>query len=564
MCVSSHWKTSCVSLLIEFERNVLFYLVCLQQGQFSGMAHVNKTNEERQNSSRSFFTFHSQHKQTDWANLHQKKKQKKNSRCALFALVFCCHRWCPMSKSIYFPSSHRWTNGNISSLSTWCRFLVRLQNSFISICWHLKANSMTSVVRLCRGRILRREKKYLACTVLFFSFVVVLLPHERFFVMANEIHSVLSMRMKRMTSSTSSFINEHRSQTMRHFCTYSKETTMNWRNSSVARLSKTHPSLNTALFSIPSQSLMFCAVPKIASKTLISLFIYVHVRDILQSQTNNSTDQILNRRRSTHFIHAGKLADQLRKVRRSKDVNLSYSLRCEYFIDLDFRMEFSFRLNEDLLRSFHSFSRTFIFFAPRRSMTHRFLSSSIHGGSTWKRSFLECISPIWTICLISTRLPSLALFLFVIRSNVSPQHTKNESPFSTRIVSNPNLIMTTFVERFAIDSCSSIQHDCHGRHRSNVKMWFLPSNTLSNTFSQTRTHQRASLEWTRIGCRIRLFVRCVTSNTTSLVNTRRFTKTLPHCLNVSMCPIGMCRNDVERRVMAHINIDNCFRHCLIV
>jgi hypothetical protein len=65
---------------------------------------------------------------------------------------------------------------------------------------------------------------------------------------------------------------------------------------------------------------MYCAIPKIASKTLISLMIYVYVRDIIDYLKNNWTNIDVNRTRPEQLINIpkliniSKLIEQLHKV----------------------------------------------------------------------------------------------------------------------------------------------------------------------------------------------------------------------------------------------------------
>ncbi|CAF1062691.1 unnamed protein product [Adineta steineri] len=78
------------------------------------------------------------------------------------------------------------------------------------------------------------------------------------------------------------------------------------------RLVRAHPGLNSALFPIQSKSLMYCAIPKIASKTLISLIMYVYVRDIIDI-INNSTKMDMYELRTQQIINIPKLLEQLKK-----------------------------------------------------------------------------------------------------------------------------------------------------------------------------------------------------------------------------------------------------------
>ncbi|UJR29700.1 hypothetical protein I4U23_017248 [Adineta vaga] len=71
-------------------------------------------------------------------------------------------------------------------------------------------------------------------------------------------------------------------------------------------LIRSYPWLHSALFPIQSQSLMYCAIPKIASKTLVSLMIYVYVRDTIR---NLSIDQIETQK----YINIPILLEELKK-----------------------------------------------------------------------------------------------------------------------------------------------------------------------------------------------------------------------------------------------------------
>ncbi|CAF0814112.1 unnamed protein product [Adineta steineri] len=74
-----------------------------------------------------------------------------------------------------------------------------------------------------------------------------------------------------------------------------------------------YPWLNAALYPLQSQSLMYCAIPKIASKTLVSLMMYVFVRDIITHLDNNSTNINTKRIRPEQLIDIPKLINQLQK-----------------------------------------------------------------------------------------------------------------------------------------------------------------------------------------------------------------------------------------------------------
>ncbi|CAF1618470.1 unnamed protein product [Adineta ricciae] len=83
--------------------------------------------------------------------------------------------------------------------------------------------------------------------------------------------------------------------------------------SSSIHLTRVYPWLHAALFPIQSQSLMYCAIPKIASKTLVSLMIYVYVRDTIQNLTRNGTKPYIDQTQTQQYINIPRLIKELNK-----------------------------------------------------------------------------------------------------------------------------------------------------------------------------------------------------------------------------------------------------------
>ncbi|CAF1091437.1 unnamed protein product [Adineta steineri] len=108
-------------------------------------------------------------------------------------------------------------------------------------------------------------------------------------------------------------IYEHRSQILNSKCNDSYTLENSITNCSSASLIRKYPWLKAALFSLQSQSLMYCAIPKVASKTLISVIMYVHVRDIVTHLSNNSTNINIKKTRPEQLINIPKLINQLQK-----------------------------------------------------------------------------------------------------------------------------------------------------------------------------------------------------------------------------------------------------------
>ena len=107
---------------------------------------------------------------------------------------------------------------------------------------------------------------------------------------------------------------EDRSDALIGSCKHSNSSFFNVSNCVPNDLVSRHPWLNAALFPLRSRSLMYCAIPKIASKTLISIIMYVYVRDVLNHLTGNMTHHVVNSTRAEQYINIRKLTEQLLKV----------------------------------------------------------------------------------------------------------------------------------------------------------------------------------------------------------------------------------------------------------
>lgn len=110
-------------------------------------------------------------------------------------------------------------------------------------------------------------------------------------------------------------IYEDRSEVLMGQCKNANPFLFNMTTEMPNELVRHYPWLNAALFPLRSQSLMYCAIPKIASKTLVSIIMYVYVRVILNHLTGNLTDTPVNRTQAKQYINIVKLTEQLNKVR---------------------------------------------------------------------------------------------------------------------------------------------------------------------------------------------------------------------------------------------------------
>jgi hypothetical protein len=79
-------------------------------------------------------------------------------------------------------------------------------------------------------------------------------------------------------------------------------------------LSRQHPLLHSVILLLESPSLMYCAVPKVATKALLTAMIYVHLSDMNEHLNNNCSNINSTKDRKAHHINIHSLIDELRKV----------------------------------------------------------------------------------------------------------------------------------------------------------------------------------------------------------------------------------------------------------
>ena len=168
--------------------------------------------------------------------------------------------------------------------------------------------------RICYRGAVQKCKQCCAFVIIGISFLIITQADEYFSVMNAKADLTLMAGEKIYSSLSVSIIHGNRSKILIDKCNYSQAFVPNIRKSTPASLIKTYPWLNAALFSLRSKSLMYCAIPKIASKTLISVMVYVYVRDIIDYFNESGTNIDVNRTQPEQLINIPKLIEQLQKV----------------------------------------------------------------------------------------------------------------------------------------------------------------------------------------------------------------------------------------------------------
>lgn len=137
--------------------------------------------------------------------------------------------------------------------------------------------------------------KYFLSIIVIFNFSIIFLSQNNF----------ISNRNKYLMSTTHSQVNVSSSSLtdqivlLRHFndkCNQStvKKIQEQIQENSPSVLARKFPWMSSTIFPVLSESLMLCATMKIASKTLISLLLYIYVRNVIQNSDEKSIHQHIN------------------------------------------------------------------------------------------------------------------------------------------------------------------------------------------------------------------------------------------------------------------------------
>jgi hypothetical protein len=148
---------------------------------------------------------------------------------------------------------------------------------------------------------LRKCKRYYAYGLISLCFLFLLQPQDYFVIIINQSDRPPLVQISSFSRSTG----------LTARCEQSNSSKVTIGSDTSRNRMRSHSALSSALFPVPSKSLLYCAVPKVASKTLISLVLYVYVRDVIDHLKNNQT---VNRTGAEQLINIPKLIDQLRKV----------------------------------------------------------------------------------------------------------------------------------------------------------------------------------------------------------------------------------------------------------
>jgi hypothetical protein len=114
--------------------------------------------------------------------------------------------------------------------------------------------------------------------------------------------------------SSVSIVDQYRPRTLNGSWDYFHSTACDIHNSTGDSLVSRHPVLNTVTLLLESHSLMYCAVPKVATKAVLTAMMHVHLRDISEHLNNNWINIDATTARTEQLINISALVEDLRKV----------------------------------------------------------------------------------------------------------------------------------------------------------------------------------------------------------------------------------------------------------
>jgi hypothetical protein len=161
-------------------------------------------------------------------------------------------------------------------------------------------------IRLC--------KQCYGYAVALISLLIIFLCYKNLFVINRELDLKLITVRKNESVSSLSMVYEYRLRSLNESCENFHPRAYDIHKRTGESLLRQHPLLQLVILLLQSHSLMYCAVPKVATKSLLTSMIYVHLRDINEHLNNNwSNINVTTARKEQHInIHA--FINELRKV----------------------------------------------------------------------------------------------------------------------------------------------------------------------------------------------------------------------------------------------------------
>ncbi len=164
---------------------------------------------------------------------------------------------------------------------------------------------VSNFVRLC--------KQCYAFVLVVIGFFIIFQSYVGLFLVSRKLDLPLITVPETTPRSSVSNVYEHRRRELNESCDCS-HSTCDIHNYNGESLLHRHPVLRSVILLLPSHFLMYCAVPKIATKAILTAMIYVHLRDISEHLNNNWTNVDAGIARTEQRMSISPFINELRKV----------------------------------------------------------------------------------------------------------------------------------------------------------------------------------------------------------------------------------------------------------
>ncbi len=163
------------------------------------------------------------------------------------------------------------------------------------------------------SNFLRLCKQYYAFALVLISLFIIFESYTGLSVVSRKLDLPPITLPETTPRSSVSNVYEHRLRELNENCDCSNST-CDIHNDKSESVLRQHHALTWVTLLLPSHSLMYCAVPKIATKALLTVMLYVHLRDISEHLNNNWTNVDVGIAQTEQHLNISPFIDELRKV----------------------------------------------------------------------------------------------------------------------------------------------------------------------------------------------------------------------------------------------------------
>jgi hypothetical protein len=179
------------------------------------------------------------------------------------------------------------------------------------------------------SRFLLSRKKHLVYAVGLMIFVLLFQSCTNIFT--NYMSSFESITTKQIRSDLSlSIIYQERLRALTDRCTHSRLAFDHNRNHTLFDFIRQDNPFNNFAFVLRSQSLVYCAVPKVATKTLLTIMFYAHLHEISNYLLNHSTQIDFTNVSTKRLVNMTALIEALQKVGRRNILIIFKGTLCNF------------------------------------------------------------------------------------------------------------------------------------------------------------------------------------------------------------------------------------------